>query len=121
AHRSGLAGALGFDFNWVHGAIDLGGNQFADVAVRFKGNGTYLNSLYGPKQSFKIDLHKFFKDQKLGGISCLNFVNLIGDTSYLSDALAYEFFRQGGVAAPRTAYAWLDLTVQGQWEKKPLG
>jgi spore coat protein CotH len=25
------------------------------------------------------------------------------------------------VPAPRTAYAWLQLSVQGQWERKPLG
>ena len=33
----------------------------------------------------------------------LNFVNLLADSSCLSDALAYEFFREAGCPAPRTA------------------
>src|SRR5206468_2719072 len=36
-------------------------------------------------------------------------------------ALAYEFFRDAGVPAPRTAYAWLNVSVAGQWDRKPLG
>jgi spore coat protein CotH len=39
----------------------------------------------------------------------------------MSEALAYEFFRDAGVPAPRTAYAWLSVSVAGQWERKPFG
>jgi spore coat protein H len=46
---------------------------------------------------------------------------LAWDYSYLSDALAYEFFRDAGVPAPRTSYAWLTASVAGQWDRKPLG
>lgn len=121
ASRSGLAGVLGWDFQWTHADLELGGRLFTNVAARFKGNGTYLSSLHGDKRPFKVDLNEFVKGQKLGGADELNFHNLIDDRSYLSDALAYEFFRDAGVPAPRTAYAYLSVTVEGKWARQPLG
>src|SRR5438477_2463482 len=46
AQRRGLAGVIGFDFNWAHADFEIGGKQFTNVASRFKGNGTYVDSLY---------------------------------------------------------------------------
>lgn len=121
ARRSGLAGVLGFDFDWGRADFELGGRTFTNVATRYKGNGTYLSSLSGWKRSFKVDLNKFTPGQKLGEIDEINLHNLIDDRSGMSDALAYEFFRDAGVPAPRTAYAYLTVSVTGEWERKPLG
>ena len=121
AQRSGLAGVLGFDFNWTSAGFEFGEAAFTNVAARVKGNGTYLASLYGEKRSFKVDLNKFTKGQKLGEAEELNFNNLVNDHSCLSDALAFEYFRDAGVPAPRTAYACLSLSVDGKWNRKPLG
>jgi DNA-directed RNA polymerase specialized sigma24 family protein len=121
AQRSGLAGVLGFDFNWGHADLEFGGRGFTNVAARFKGNGTFLGSLYGWKRSFKVDLNKYVRGQKLGEVEELNFNNLINDHSCLSDALAFEFFREAGVPASRTAYAYLSLGVEGKWQRRPLG
>ena len=115
AQRSGLAGVLGFDFNWATGRCEFGSVSLTNVAVRVKGNGTYLGSLYGDKRPFKVVLNKFTKGQKLGGADELTFNNLVNDHSCLSDALAYEFFREAGVPSPRTAYAWLTVSVEQQW------
>lgn len=121
AQRSGLAGVLGFDFNWTSADFDFGGVSFTNVAVRVKGNGTYLSSLSGDKRAFKVDLNKSVKGQKVGGVDELTFNNLLNDYSCLSDALAYEFFREAGVPAPRTAYAYLSASVERTWDRKPLG
>ena len=121
AQRSGLSGVLGFDFNWTHADFEFGGAAFANVAARIKGNGTWLGSLHGNKRAFKVDLNKYTKGQKLAGLSDLTFNNLVVDRSFMSDALAYEFFRDAGVPSPRTAYAWLTVSVEQQWERKPLG
>jgi spore coat protein CotH len=121
AQRSGLAGVLGFDFNWVHADFEFGGVAFTNVAARLKGNGTYLGSLYGDKSPFKVDLNKFTRGQKVGGADELTFNNLVNDHSCLSDALAYEFFREANVPAPRTAYAYLSVSVEEKWDRKPLG
>ena len=121
AHRSGLAGVLGYDFDWAHADFEFGSVPLRNVGARYKGNGTYLDSLYGLKRSFKVNLHKFTKGQQFGGVEEMNFSNLIEDRSYMSDALAYELFREAGVPAPRTAYAWLSISVAGQWDRKNLG
>jgi DNA-directed RNA polymerase specialized sigma24 family protein len=121
AKRSGLAGVLGLDFNWVAAQLDFDGQRFNKVAVRYRGNGTYLNSLYGPKQSLKVDLNKFVKGQHLAGTHTLNLVNSIPDNSYLHDALAEQLFREMGVPAPRTAYAYVTIDVAGKYHNLPLG
>lgn len=118
AQRSGVAGVLGYDFDWTHAGIEFAGVPFTNVAVRVKGN---IGSLCTPKRSFKVDLNKLTKGQKLGGIDELTFNNLVWDYSFLHEALGYEFFRDAGVPAPRTAYAWLTATVKGKWDRKPFG
>ncbi|MCI0535678.1 MAG: CotH kinase family protein [Verrucomicrobiales bacterium] len=121
ARRSGLAGVLGYEFDWAHADLEFGGRPLSDVAARIKGNGTFLGSLWGLKRSFKVNLDKFNKDQSLGEVEVVNFTNLIEDRSYMADALGHEFFRDCGVPAPRTTYAYLDVSVAGQFERKPLG
>jgi DNA-directed RNA polymerase specialized sigma24 family protein len=121
AQRSGLAGVLGYDFNWVPADLDIAGQSFSRVAVRFRGNGTYVGSLYGLKRPLKVDLNKFTKGQALAGLDSLSFANLVEDSSYMHDTLGYELFRQAGVPSPRTAFTWLTVAVRGQWEEKPFG
>jgi RNA polymerase sigma factor (sigma-70 family) len=121
ARRNGVAGVLGFDFNWAHADLELSGRTLTNVAARLRGNGTYLTSLWGPKQSYKVDVDKFEKPRELAGVHTLDFLNLVEDRSYLSDTLGYELFRSAGVPAPRTAFAWLTVTAAGQWDHKPLG
>jgi len=116
-----LAGVLGLEFNWVVARLEFGGEAFSRVAVRYRGNGTYLNSLYGPKQSFKVDLAKFAQGPRLAGLRTLNFVNAIPDDSYLHDALGHHVFRELGVPSPRTAFAYLTLNVPGRFTRQPLG
>jgi DNA-directed RNA polymerase specialized sigma24 family protein len=118
AQRSGINGVLGYEFDWSRGDFDFAGAGFSNVAVRVKGN---LGSLCTPKPSFKVDLNKIVKGQKLGGVDELTFNNLYWDYSCLNEALGYQFYRDAGVPAPRTAYAWLTATVEGKWERKPLG
>ncbi len=121
AQRSGLAGVFGYEFDWGQAAFEFGGVTFTNVAARVKGNGSWLGSLVVPKRAFKVDLNKFAKGQKLGGLDELTFNNLVWNHSCLSDALAYEFFRDAGVPASRTAYAWITASVPREWDRKPLG
>src|SRR2546425_953726 len=118
ARRSGVVGVLGFEFGWTHADFELGGVTFTNVAVRAKGN---IRSLYEPNRAYKVDLNRFAIGQKLGGLDELPFNSLVWDYSCLGAALGYEFFREAGVPAPRTAYAWLSASVTTQWERKPLG
>lgn len=118
ARRSGVLGVLGFEFDWTHANFEFGGLPFTNVAARVKGN---LRSLSLPHRAYKVDLNKFVPGQKLAGLDELSFNSLLWDYSCLAEPLAYEFFRDAGLPAPRTAYAWLTTTVTTQWERKPLG
>jgi RNA polymerase sigma factor (sigma-70 family) len=117
ARRSGILGVLGRGYDWSQAECEFGQVVFTNVATRVKGNIASLLS----KRPFRLDLNKFERGQKLGGLDALTFDSLVFDYSCMNEALAYEFFRDAGVPAPRTAYAWLSVSVANQWERKPFG
>ena len=93
------------------------------MAVRFKGNGSFLRATRGGsgKFSLKVDLNKYVKGQKLAGLTTLNFQNNITDAGWMNEVLAYRLYRDAGALAPRTTYAQVYLTVEGQRDKRYLG
>jgi spore coat protein H len=119
--RNGLASAMGIEFRYVHADLDFGGRSFRDVAVRYKGNGTWLQSQGGVKRSMKIDLNRYVKGQKLAGVATLNLHNCVTDASWMNEVLSYRLFRDAGVPAPRTAYARVYVTVPGQHDRRYFG
>jgi spore coat protein CotH len=119
--RNGLAAMLGTDFPTVRGDLDFQGQLFPEVAVRFKGNGTFMQSRPSLKRSLKVDLNDYVKGRRLGGASKLNLHNNVTDASWMNEVLSHRLFRDAGVSAPRTAYARLYLTVPGKHENQYLG
>ena len=109
--RNGVSGFRGVDFKYVHANVDFQGQTFNDVAVRFKGNGTFPPAANFPKPSFKIDLNKYVKGQKLAGLTTINLHNGNMDPSWLNEVLAFRLYRDAGIPAPRTAYARVFITV----------
>ena len=119
--RNGIASAFGFVFDYVHADLEFGTNRFKDVGVRYKGNGTFFSSQQSLKRSLKIDFNQFQKGQKLAGMSQLNLHNSVRDPSFMNEAIAYRLFRDGGVPAPRTAYAKVYITVPGKYDRRYFG
>ena len=119
--RNGILAAFGMQFDYVHATLEFGTNRFPDVAVRYKGNGTFMTAQDTLKRSLKIDLNHFVKGQKLAGMSQLNLHNSVRDPSFMNEAVAYRLFRDGGVPAARTAYARVFVTVPGKYDHKYLG
>jgi len=119
--RNGLASANGIEFEYVHADLEFAGRLFQNVAVRYKGNGTYMQSRNSLKRSLKVELNKYIAGQKLAGISKLNFHSNVTDPSWMNEVLSHRLFRDAGVPAPRTAYARVFLTVPGQYEKQFVG
>lgn len=119
--RNGIASAFGWTFDYVRADLEFGTNGFKDVGVRYKGNGTFLTSRRTLKRSLKVDLNQFVKGQKFAGMSQLNLHNSVRDPSSMNEAIAYGLFRQGGVPAPRTAYARVFITVAGKHDRKYFG
>ena len=120
-HRNGLASAFGIEFPTVHADLQFADATLKDVAVRYKGNGTFVESRNSLKHSFKIELNKFVKGQKLASVVTLNLHNCVTDASYMNEVLSHRLFRDGGVAAPRTAYARVYVTVPGKYDHQYFG
>jgi hypothetical protein len=118
--RNGLAAARGIELDYVRGAVEIGSQRFADVAVRYKGNGTLLHAR-APKYSFKIDLDRYVTGQRLAGQATINLHNEVTDAGWMNETLSYRIFRDAGVAAPRTSYARVFLTVPEQFDRAYLG
>jgi spore coat protein CotH len=119
--RNGLASARGIEFNYAKAALDFEGVLLRDVGVRYKGNGTFLNSEGSNKLSLKVHFNEFVKGQKFAGVKTLNLHNQVTDASYMNEVLSYWLFRNALVPAPRTAYARVSITVPGQFRRKYLG
>ena len=121
--RNGVAARQGIEFDYVHATMELGDWTFRDVAVRYKGNGSFLRATRGggDKISLKVDLNKYVKGQKLAGLATLNFQNNVTDAGWMNEVLAYRLYRDAGALAPRTTYAQVHLTVQGQGGTRFLG
>lgn len=119
--RNGLASMMGIEFEYVHADLELEGRDFKDVAVRYKGNGTFLESRGSLKRSLKIELGKYSQGNKLVGISKINLQNNVTDASWMNEVLAYRLYRDAGVPTPRTTYARVHLTVTGKYDHQYLG
>ena len=119
--RNGVAGAMGIEFKHVHAELEFEGETFHDVALRYKGNGTFLESRSGIKRSLKIDLKKYVKGRQLAGVTTLNLHNNVTDASSMNEPLAHGVYRDAGIPAPRTAYAKVYVTVPGKYDHKYFG
>lgn len=119
--RNGLSGARGINFEYVKANLEFEGVPFKEVAVRYKGNGTFMDARQSDKKSLKVDLNEYVKGQKVAGISKLNFHNNITDVAWMHEPLAYELYRAAGVPAPRTTYAKVTLNAAGSHTNHFLG
>jgi spore coat protein CotH len=117
--RNGVAARQGIEFDYVHATLRIDDWTFPDVAVRYKGNGSYLRATRAgsDKISLKVDLNKHVKGQKLAGLTTINFQNNITDVGWMNEVLAYRLYRDAGALAPRTTYARVYLAVEGQRER----
>jgi spore coat protein H len=109
------------EFPYVHADLVIDDHRLTNVAVRYKGHATFMQSAGTLKRPFKVDLNEFVKGQKIAGASKLNFHNNVADPSWMNEPLAYALFRDAGLPAPRTAYARLYADVTGRLTNQFLG
>ena len=119
--RNGLAASSGIEFTYVHAELDFAGRVLTNVAVRYKGNGTFMQSRDSLKRSLKVELNKYVKGQKLAGLTKLNLHNNVTDASWMNEVLSHRLFRDAGVPAPRSAYARVFITVPGKFDQQYFG
>ena len=112
----------GFEFAYVKAGFECDGVTLADTGLKLRGNSSYNWGVSaGHRRPFKIDFDRFVEGQKLHGIPSFHLNNNAFDPSFLREALGYELFRQLGVPAPRTSFALLYLTIEGEVREEFLG
>jgi spore coat protein CotH len=105
----------------VPAELRFDGQDFGQIAVRYKGNSSYRGARTDLKRSLKLEFthgdthHRFF------GMREINLDNNVFDGSQLRETLAYEVFRAADVPAPRTAFARVYITVPGLHEHDYAG
>jgi spore coat protein H len=117
AHRT----MMGMEYPLVRAAATMDGTEYPDIALRYKGNFTYMASSQGLKRPFRVDLGRYVKGRAIGGVSKFSLNNNITDPSHMREVLAYDLFRKARVPAPRTAFAQVYLTVPGRYDHQYLG
>ena len=119
--RNGLSGAAGLVFEYVHADLEIAGTRLTNVAVRYKGNGTFMGSRMTDKKSLKVDLNEFVSGQQFAGVGKINLHNNVTDASWMNEPLSYALYRDAGVPAPRSTYARVRVTAPGVHTNDYLG
>jgi spore coat protein H len=110
------------DLPWAKGSVTADGQTFDNVGIRYKGNGTILETNASIKKSLKLDLDKFGGKGQFHGLKTINLHCGVADPSKCRETLTYQIFRDAGVPAPRTTLAVVTLTVTGgKYDKERLG
>ncbi len=108
-------------FPKASGTLEIEGAKLPNVAFRYKGNSTYMASRGALKRSLKIELNEFTKGQKFLGLETLNVHSNVMDPSWMNETISYQAFREAGIPAPRTTFARVYLSVEGQHNRQYLG
>jgi len=80
-----------------------------DVGIRLKGGQGSARPVKTGKSGFKVRFDEFVKGQLFYGIKRMTLNNMIQDPSMVHETLTYELFRDLGLPASRTGYAFVTL------------
>ena len=94
--------------------ITIDGEEYSNVGIKTKGNSSLSQVVNSDsdRYSFKIKFDKYNKEQDYYGLEKLNLNNIIQDTTYMKDYLAYTMMGSFGVASPYVSYSY--ITINGQ-------
>ena len=95
---------------YVSGDLTVDGTEYGPVGVRLKGNGSF--EPINKKPSFRLKLDRDQEGLLIDGERRILLHNFHWDAGRVSEYLAYGFFREVGLPAPRVGYA--EVTVSGE-------
>ncbi|MFI5380332.1 MAG: CotH kinase family protein [Tepidisphaerales bacterium] len=114
-------GLVGNEYAYVGATVTIDDKTLHDVGVRFKGQWSYSLAGASPRRPLKLNFDHFVPGQHFHGIQAMALASNALDPSQLRETLAYACFREAGVAAPRTCFALVYLTVDGVYDDELLG
>lgn len=112
---------FGFEYVYVKAQFECDGQKMSDVALRFKGNSSFEGMQRELKRPYKLEFDRFVHGRTFRGLQTLNLGNNAYDPWQLREALSFAVYRRAGVPAPRTAFANVYLTVDGQYDREYVG
>jgi len=101
-------------YDYVQGDVTVttkdGANGPATVGVRLKSG--YSFQPLDKKASFKIKFNEVNSSLRVLGLKDIILNSMVDDASMMHETVAYRLFREAGLPAPRTGYAWVKLNDQ---------
>ncbi len=88
---------------YARGTLRYEGETLADIGVRLKGEGSQRT--LEEKAAFKLKFDEFVPKQSFHGLRRMTLNNMVEDPAYLAERLAFHFFREIGLPAPRCNHA----------------
>lgn len=101
-----LAALAAAPYEWVEAVARVDGEDVGTVGFRLKGQNSFRP--LPQKAAFKIDFDRFGGEERWD-LDGLTFNNMVSDASALHEAVAYRFFREFGVPAPRSVHARVQI------------
>jgi len=96
-------------YDYFPGTVAIDGRRLPRVGVRKKG---FFGSVVKTRPSLKIRFNKFVERQHLAGMRRLTLNNNAQDPGLIKQCMAYQFFADAGVPAPKCGFA--QVTVNGE-------
>jgi spore coat protein H len=109
------------DFPWTTCTFQCADQTLTNVAIRFKGNSSFMMSRETLKRPFKLRFDRGAKGRRFMGVKELSLNNNFNDSTQFREVLGYDACRQAGLPTPRTAFARIYLTISGQLTNQLLG
>ena len=92
---------FGVDLPWATGAVTIGGETFANVGVRYKGNGTISDACPDGQEVVQDRPRPVRRAGRFHGSKTINLHCGVADPSKCRETLGYALYRAAGVPAPR--------------------
>ena len=100
---------------YISGDLVINGVTFSTVGIRTKGNSSLSQVARmedSNRYSLQFKFNYYVKGQTCYGLDSFCMNNVIGDTTYMKDYIAYDIMKYIGVDTPLTNYA--NVTVNGE-------
>ncbi|NMA85539.1 MAG: spore coat protein CotH, partial [Epulopiscium sp.] len=100
---------------YISGDLVINGVTFSTVGIRTKGNSSLSQVARmedSNRYSLQFKFNYYVKGQTCYGLDSFCINNVIGDTTYMKDYIAYDIMKYIGVDTPLTNYA--NVTVNGE-------
>ena len=100
------------DYTYFPADLSIAGERAGTIGIRKKG---FIGSQSTLKPSFRLNLDEYIDDEELFCTDNITLNNAIQDPTLIRQCLAYDVFRDAGIAAPRCnlAFVYMNETPLG--------